>query len=125
MIRAAVLAIFLLVAPLTASADYLDVIGNKLNDGCSLEQYLSGVEAFRGVMKAEGYSYTVEIGQPHTGEDLTIIWWIGRTKDLATYATDYSRWEKALTKSGSPESKVNEKLSKCSTNVSRNGLMTR
>jgi hypothetical protein len=125
MIRATLLAIALLLAPLTASADYLDVIGNKLNDGCSFDQYLGLVKDFRGVMKSESYGYTVEIAQPRTGEDLTIIWWIGRTKDLATFQKDNARWEAALMKSGSPEAKLNDKLTKCSTNVSRNGSITR
>ena len=111
--------------PIAATAQYLDVIGNGLNDGCSLEKYLGVVEDFRGVMKSQGYSYTVEIAQPHTGDNLNTIWWIGRVKDLATFGEEYSRWEKALTDSGSPESKVNAKLNDCASNISRNGMLVR
>lgn len=125
MIRATMLAIVLLFVPLAASAQYLDVIGNELKEDCSLDEYLKVVEAFRGVMKAEGYSYTVEIAQPHSSENLSTIWWIGRTKDLVTYASDYTKWEMALAKPGSRESKVNDKLNDCSKNISRSGMLIR
>ncbi len=125
MIRSSLLVIALLVAPTAASAQYLDVIANKLNDDCSLEKYLGVVNEFRGVMKSQGYTYSVEIAQPLTGEDLATIWRIGRTKDLATFGSEYTKWETALTNPSSPESKVNKKLNACSTNTSRSGSIIR
>jgi hypothetical protein len=125
MIRATLLAFALAAAPLAASAQYIDAIGNRLNDGCDLDKYLAVVEEFRGVMTSQGYSYTVEIAQPLTGDDLTMIWWVGRTKDLATYGTEYSKWEAALQNPSSPEAKVSAKLTACSTNVSRSGSLVR
>ena len=76
MIRSALiaLALALFFGPATAQADYVDVIGSKLNEGCSLEKYLKLVDEFRGVMKENNYEYTVEILQPVTSEDLSIIW---------------------------------------------------
>jgi hypothetical protein len=124
MIRTALLAIVFLAAPLAANAQYVDAISNKLIGGCTLDQYLVAVGEFRGVMKSEGYGYTVEIMQPLTGE-LGAIWWVGRTADLATYAADYTRWEKALANAGSPEAKVNAKLDACAENVSRQGSLVR
>jgi len=125
MIRATMVAIALLAVPLTANAQYIDLIGNKLNEGCSLEKYLGIVEEFRGVMKSEGYPYTVEIAQPLTGEDLGTVWWIGRSQNLATFGEGYTRWETALTKAGSPEAKVSQKLNDCATNISRSGSLIR
>ena len=124
MIRTTLLGLAILAAPLAASAQYIDAISSKLVGGCTLDQYLDVVEQFRGVMKSGGYSYTVEIMQPLTGE-LGVIWWVGRTKDLATYGTEYTRWEKALSTAGSPEAKVNTKLTACAENVSRQGLLVR
>ena len=61
---------------------------------------------------------------PVTGDDLSVIFWVGRTKDLATFGAEYTKWLAALDKPGSPEAKVNEKLNQCSTNQSRSGLLT-
>ncbi len=123
-LRSALLTLPLLVAPAMASADYLDVITNSLNDGCSMEKYGKVVEEFRGVMTSQGYSYTVEIVIPYIGNQLDQIFWVGRTKDLATFGSESDRWEKALMKSESPESKINKKLNDCTTNVSRSGSRT-
>lgn len=122
--RIPLVALLLLAAPHAANADYIDVITNDLNPDCTMDQYLANVEAFRGVMTAQGYTYTVEIMAPITGEALDVIFWVGRTKDFATFGAEYTKWLAALEKPGSPESKVNEKLNQCSTNVSRSGLLT-
>jgi len=117
-------ALLLLAAPQAANADYIDVITNEISSDCTLENYLADVEAFRGVMTAQGYTYTVEIMAPVTGEELDVIFWVGRTKDFATFGAEYTKWLAALDKPGSPEAKVNEKLNKCATNLSRSGLLT-
>jgi hypothetical protein len=124
MIRSALLAIAIVAAPLTASAQYIDAISTKLVGDCTLEQYLAVVEEFRGVMTSEGYKYTVEIAQPLSGE-LGVLWWVGRTPDLATYGAEYTRWEAAIAKGGTPEAKVSEKLIKCSENQTRQGSLVR
>lgn len=115
---------FCLMTPAIAGADYLDVITNKLNDGCSLADYQKVVEEFRGVMKSEGYDYTVEIAVPLIGPDLDAVFWVGRTKDLATFGTGNQRWTKALANPKSAEAKVSAKLGKCAENVSRTGSLT-
>jgi len=124
MIRTALLAIAILAAPLTANAQYIDAISTKLIGECTLDQYLAVVEEFRGVMKSEGYTYTVEIAQPLTGE-LGILWWVGRTPDLETYGQGYTRWEAALAKPGTPEAKVSAKLGACAENQTRQGSLVR
>jgi len=115
---------FLLIGPQVAQADYVDVITNKLTGDCTMEKYLATVDDFRGVMTAQGYSYTVEVLVPVTGSDLSSVFWVGRTKDLATFGAEYSKWLTALGKSGSPESKANASLNECATNVSRSGALT-
>lgn len=124
MIRTALLSIAIMAAPLAASAQYIDAISTKLVGGCTLEQYLAVVDEFRGVMTSEGYKYTVEIAQPLTGE-LGVLWWVGRTPDLATYGAEYSRWEAAIAKGGTPEAKISEKLTQCSENQTRQGSIVR
>ena len=77
-----------------------------------------------GVMKSQGYTYSVEIVVPFIGDTLDAVWWVGRTKDAATFGAESDRWEKALMNPGSPEAKVNEKLNACTTNLSRTGSRT-
>lgn len=119
------LVITALAVPLSASAQYVDVIVSELTDQCTLEQYLPVVEEFRGVMSSQGYGYTVEILQPLTGEDVNVLYWVGRTKDFATFGADYSKWEAALQNAGSPEAAVSEKINKCTRNLSRSGSLVR
>ncbi len=123
--RTLLLAFTMLLAPLVAHADYLDVIANKLKAGCSVEQYLVVVEEFRGVMKSQGYKYTVEIAVPFTGPDLSLIYWVGREPNFGTFGQESDRWEAAIAKPGTPEAKISEKLNACSENVSRSGSRTR
>lgn len=114
----------LLLAPTLASADYLDVITNRLTANCSMDQYAKVVDEFRGVMTSQKYSYTVEIVVPFIGNDLDSLFWVGRTKDLATFGSESDRWAKALMDAKSPEAKINQKLNECTTNVSRSGSRT-
>jgi hypothetical protein len=122
--RIAMLGVAMLLAPQVARADYLDVITTRLGD-CSLEKYLTLVDEFRGVMKQQKYPYTVEIAVPLINNDLDAVYWIGRTADLASFATGVTRWEGEIAKKGTPEAKVNEKLDACGENVSRSGQVTR
>jgi len=115
----------MLLTPLAAHADYLDVITSKLTAGCSLDQYLTVVEEFRGVMKSQKYKYTVEIAAPFIGSDLSVVYWVGRTPNFASFGEGSSRWEAAVAKPGTPEAKINDKLNACSESVSRSGSLTR
>ncbi len=123
--RTPLLSLVLLLAPQLASADYLDVIVNKLNDGCSMEKYMKNVGEFRGVMKSEGYTYTVEIATPFTNDVLDVIYWIGREPNFGTFGAENDRWIAAVAKGGTPEAKISDKLGECATNVSRSGSQTR
>jgi len=123
--RTALLAFALVLTPLIAHADYLDVITNRLTTGCSLDKYLGVVEEFRGVMKSQGYKYTVEIAPPFIGSDLSVVYWVGRTPNFATFGQESDRWEAAIAKSGTPEAAISQKLNACSENVSRSGSRTR
>ncbi|HME72727.1 MAG TPA: hypothetical protein VKM54_23095 [Myxococcota bacterium] len=123
--RTTLLAFTMLLTPLVARADYLDVITSRLKDGCPIDRYLGVVDEFRGVMKSQGYKYSVEVAPPFTGPDLSVVYWIGREPSFATFGQESDRWDAAIAKPGTPEAKVNEKLAACSTNVSRSGGRTR
>ena len=117
-------AVLLLAGPQVASADYVDVITNKLSSDCTMVKYMATVEEFRGVMTAQGYTYTVEILVPVESSDLSNVFWVGRTADFATFGAEYTKWLAALGKSGSPEAKVNANMNKCATSQSRSGSLT-
>jgi len=123
-IRITLLACATLLAPLAAHADYLDVITNKLKDGCTVDKYLGVVEEFRGVMKAQKYTYTVEIAAPFVAADLDTMYWIGRTSNAGVFGQETDRWEAAIAKPDTPEAKVNAKIGACTTNVARSGSRT-
>jgi hypothetical protein len=124
-LRASLLALALLATPWPARADFLDIVTSKLSSGCSLANYLALVEEFRGVMKAQGYKYTVEIVQPFQDSDLSLLYWVGREPNQATFGEENDRWEAATAKPGTPEAKVNDKINACATNVSRTSGHTR
>src|SRR3990172_7766817 len=102
-LRRTLLAFAMLLTPLVAHADYLDVIVSKLEAGCSLDKYLGVVEEFRGVMKSQGYKYTVEIAAPFTSSDLSVVYWVGREPNFATFCQESDRWDAAIAKPGTPE----------------------
>ena len=123
--RTLLLALAMSMTPIAAHADYLDVITVKLKEGCPLDKYLGVVEEFRGVMKSQGYKYTVEIAPPFIGQDLSVVYWVGREPNFGTFGQESDRWDGALAKAGTPEAKVSEKLAACGENVSRSGSRTR
>ena len=124
-LRTALLVLTTLLAPLVAQADYLDVITSRLKEGCSLEKYLGVVDEFLGVMKSQGYKYTVEIAPPFIGDDLSVVYWVGREPNFATFGQESDKWEAAIAKPGTPEATINQKLDACTENVSRSGSRTR
>ncbi len=125
LLRITLLAFAMLLTPLAAHADYLDVFVNKLKAGCSLDKYLAVVEEFRGVMKSQGYKYTVEIATPFIGPDLSAIYWVGRGPNSASFGQETDRWDAAIAKPGTPEAKINDKLNACAESVSRTVSLTR
>jgi hypothetical protein len=118
------LALAMQLAPQVARADYLDVITTRLGD-CTLEKYMSIVEEFRAVMVQQKYPYKVEIAVPLINNEMDVVYWVGRSPDLAAFGEGYTRWAREIGKSGTPEARVNEKLNTCGANVSRSGSLTR
>jgi len=89
-LRIILLALAMLLTPLVAHADYLDVITVRLKAGCSLDTYPGIVQEFRSARKTQGYKYTVEIADPVTGPDLSVIHWVGREPNFGTFGQDGS-----------------------------------
>ncbi|MGB8328427.1 MAG: hypothetical protein WCE48_12735 [Steroidobacteraceae bacterium] len=117
------LAFILLAAPMVASADYLDVIEVKLNDGCSFQQYLQIAQDFNAQF-GEKNAYRAEVLMPVQSPTLTSLYWVGRTKDAATFGKAWDTWRNQLSDPNSVAAKLWGRFKACSTNLSRRGYDT-
>lgn len=66
----------LLVLPVPATADYLDVIKFKLNEGCSFATYVAVVKDINEWGKANGYK--AEVLMPLQQADQEHLFFVGR-----------------------------------------------
>ena len=115
------LVLAILVAPVVAHANYLDVITAKFKDGCTVEKYMGLVEEFRSMMKEQGYSYTVEIAIPFSSDELGVMHWIGRSPSLGSFGQETDRFNAAVAKGGTPEAAWMVKSEACTENLRRTG----
>lgn len=117
--KKAILALFFFV-PIAASADYMDVIEFKLNDGCSFGKYMEIVNDFNSTW-GEKNGYTSRVAVPLQNENLVSMYWLGTTKDAATYGKAWDTWRDALSDPESTPAKLWERFQACSTNLGRWG----
>jgi hypothetical protein len=105
--------------PLAASAGNMDVIEMELNDGCSMPKLMMIMKDFNKWGKSHGYQ--AEIAVPIQSNNLTSIFWIGRSKDTASFGAAFDSWEADLSNSGSAPAKLNARFEGCTTNIARRG----
>lgn len=113
------IAIALLSLPLPAAADYLDVIAFELNEGCSFGKFMEIVADFNEWGKR--YGYQAEVAMPLQNDDLTTMYWLGRTADAATYGKAWDTWRDALPDASSAPARLWARFQECSTNTGRYG----
>ncbi len=116
------IALALLALPLAASADHLDVIEFKLNDGCSFDKYMGVVKDFN-VWGAK-YGYKAEVLMPIQSQNLVSLFWVGRSKDAAAFGKAWDTWRNELGDPNSGPGKLWPRFLECSTNLSRRGYDT-
>ena len=115
-----ILSIILLSLPMVAFADYLDVIEFKLNDGCKLETQLRTMRDFNAQWGVRN-GYRAEILTPLQGRDLASLFWVGRTKDAATFGKAWDTWSNELKDPNTVAGKLVARFAACGTNLSRRG----
>ena len=104
----------------SASAEYMDVIQFTLDDGCSLDQFMQITEDFnKNFGAANGYMARVAV--PVQNANLDAMYWLGTTKDAATFGKAWDTWRDALSDVESAPAKLWERLQACSTNTGRWG----
>jgi hypothetical protein len=110
----------LLFIPMTASAEYLDAIESKMVDGCSSDKYLEIVKDFNKEWGMKN-GYSAKIAMPLQSGDLESFFWLGTTKDAASFGKAWDAWRDAMSDSNSVAAKLQARLDQCSLNVARRG----
>ena len=106
--------------PLSVSAaSHMDVIEFELAEGCSFDNYMEIVSDFNNW--AADYGYSSRIAMPLQNDNLTSMYWLGESKDAATFGAAWDQWRNSQGDSESTESKLSARFEECSTNVGRWG----
>ena len=114
-----ILALFLCL-PMAASAEYMDVIEVQLNEGCSFNQYMDIVSDFNSDW-GEAIGYKARVAMPLQNSNLVSLYWLGTTKDAATFGIVWDAWRDGQSDSKSKPAKLWGRFQDCSVNVSRQG----
>ena len=117
--KALILAALVGLAATPAQAEHWDVIGVKLNEGCSIPQYLAITRDFNQWGKAYGYSATVLT--PIQDSDQATMWWIGKSANAAKFGAAWDAWRDGLADANSAPAKLQARFAACSTNTTRSG----
>ena len=110
-------------APMVAAADHLDVIEFKLNDGCSFDKYMAIAKDFNAQFGAQN-GYRAEVLMPIQSSNLVSMYWVGRSKDAATFGKAWDTWRNSLADPNSVPSKLVARFAACVTNLARRGYDT-
>ena len=114
------LTIILLLAPICARAEFLDVIQGKLKEKCSVETYVRLKDDFNDQW-GKSHGYRAEIAAPVLSNDLSSVFWTGHCASAESFGKAWDTWRTELSDSKSVAGKLNERFEKCSTNESRRG----
>jgi hypothetical protein len=115
-----ILSMILLAFPIVAFADYVDVIEYKLNDGCKFETELQIMRDFNSQWGAK-YGYNAENLAPVQSQNLVSFYWVGHTKDAATFGKAWDAWRNETQDPSTVAGKLLARFAACTTNLSRRG----
>jgi len=110
----------LLIAPLGALADHADVIEVTLNEGCDLSTYVAIKDDFNEQWGSKN-GYHSEVFVAIQSNNLTSLFWVGRSKNAAAFGKAWDTWRDDLADPDSTASKLWARFLECSTNVGRRG----
>ncbi|HLG52933.1 MAG TPA: hypothetical protein VI339_03380 [Steroidobacteraceae bacterium] len=117
------LAVALLTLPMAAAADHLDVIEFKLDAGCDFATFMQITKDFNAQW-GDRYAYHAEILMPLQSNNLESMYWIGRSKDAASFGKAWDAWRVEAQDPNSVAGKLWVRLQACSTNLARRGYDT-
>ena len=112
----------MLIAPMTAFAGHMDVIGFHMTGDCSTEQYMQIVRDFNDNWGKDN-GYHAEVVQPLHNDDLETWYWLGRTEDSVAFGKAWEQWVSDLGDPDSVASGLWERFQQCETNMSRSSYI--
>ena len=112
--------ILALLLPMSALADYMDVIEFKLKEDCSFDKYMEIVNDFNDDWGKKN-GYRAEIATPVYSNNLVNMYWVGRTKDAAAFGKAWDTWRDALDNPDSSPAKLWARFQACEINLGRRG----
>ena len=110
---------FIMFLPLSVSAEHMDVIEFEMLEGCSFDKYMEIVEDFNDWGK--GYGYNAKIAVALQSNNLTSYYWLGTSKNAATFGKAWDAWRDALGDSESTPAKLWARFQECTVNLGRRG----
>lgn len=112
--------IIILLSPMAAFADHGDVIEVELKKNCSLQKYIAIKNDFNEQWgKANGY--LAEIANPVVSNNVTSVFWFGRTANSQAFGKAWDTWRDELANPKSVAARLSKRLEACSTILSRQG----
>ncbi len=114
----------LLALPIGAFADHIDVIEFQLNEGCSMSTYLAIKDDFNEQWAKE-YNYHAEVLVPIQSNNLTSLFWVGRSANTAVFGKAWDQWNADLKDPDSVASKLWARFLDCGANIGRRGYDAR
>ena len=114
------LTITLLLMPICASAEYLDVISGKLKEKCTVDKYVEMKNDFNEQW-GKSHGYRAEIASAVQSNDLATVFWIGHTTSAEAFGRAWDAWRTELSNPKSVAAKLNERFEKCVSNTGRSG----
>ena len=109
-----------LMVPLYARAEYLDVIQGKFKEKCTLQKYVEMKNDFNQQW-GTGHGYRAEIAGAIQSNDLASVFWLGHCNSAEAFGKAWDSWRNELSDPKSVASKLNERFEKCVTNEARHG----
>jgi len=113
----------LLLVPVCASAEHLDVIQGKLKEKCTLAKYVEMKDDFNEQW-GKSHGYRAEVASPVQSNDLTSVFWIGHTSSAEAFGKAWDTWRTEISNPKSVAGKLNERFEKCVDNTMRTGYDT-
>lgn len=108
----------LLFIPMTASAEYMEVLEQEFKEGCTVTKYQVIIDDFNEW--AKDYGYQAKIASPLYSDKFSgTVYWIGTSKDGATFGAAYDAWLVGLKDPKSTPAKLDARFAKCTKLKSR------
>jgi hypothetical protein len=102
-----------------ANAEYMDVIAMQMKPGCTLQQFVGVVTDFNKWGAQHGYS--AKFAVPLQDQDLTTAFFVGTTKNAATFGAAWDAWRDGQSDANSTPAKLQARFNECVTNKTRSG----